>query len=44
VKVEGIEMEEAAKVMELSYKGIESLLGRAKQNLKLIIDKSKEND
>ena len=44
VRVEGMEMEEAAKVMELSYKGIESLLGRAKQNLKLIIDKSKEND
>ena len=44
VRVEGMEMEEAAKIMELSYKGLESLLGRAKQNLKLIIAKSKENE
>ena len=44
VRVEGMEMEEAAKIMELSYKGIESLLGRAKQNLKLIMAKSKENE
>lgn len=41
VKVEGMELKEAATIMELSYKGIESLLQRAKSNLKIIIEKSK---
>ena len=44
VKIEGVELVEASKIMELSYKGIESLLSRAKQNLKLIIAKSKEDE
>tara|TARA_B110000503_G_C7077004_1_gene383377 strand:+ start:23 stop:550 length:528 start_codon:yes stop_codon:yes gene_type:complete len=44
VKIEGVELVEAVKIMELSYKGIESLLSRAKQNLKLIIAKSKEDE
>ncbi|MFT7084435.1 MAG: RNA polymerase sigma-70 factor (ECF subfamily) [Vicingaceae bacterium] len=44
VKIEGVELVEAANIMELSYKGIESLLSRAKQNLKLIIAKSKEDE
>ena len=44
VKVEGVELGEAAEIMELSYKALESLLSRAKQNLKVIMAKSKENE
>ena len=44
VKIEGVELEEAAKIMELTYKGIESLLSRARNNLRLIIAKSKEDE
>lgn len=44
VRIEGIAMEEAAEIMELSYKALESLIGRAKQSLKIIISKSKENE
>ena len=44
VKIEGMELGEAAEIMELTYKAIESLLSRAKSNLKLIIERTKEND
>tara|TARA_B110000046_G_scaffold88676_2_gene96783 strand:- start:24319 stop:24846 length:528 start_codon:yes stop_codon:yes gene_type:complete len=44
VKIEGVELVEAAKIMELTYKGIESLLSRAKNNLELIIAQSKEDE
>ena len=44
VRVEGVELDEAAKIMELSYKALESLLQRAKSNLKIIMAKTKENE
>ena len=43
LKVEGLTMDEVGKIMELSYKAVESLFQRAKNNLKVLIQKSKEN-
>ena len=43
LKVEGLTMDEVGKIMELSYKAVESLFQRAKNNLKVLIQNSKEN-
>lgn len=42
IKLEGISIERAALIMKLSYKAVESLLQRAKQNLQKQIDSAKE--
>jgi len=44
LKIEGLDMKEACEVMNLSYKAVESLMQRAKKNLKEIIIQSKENE
>jgi RNA polymerase sigma-70 factor (ECF subfamily) len=44
LKVDGLTMEEVGDIMELSYKAVESLFQRAKKNLKILIENSKENE
>lgn len=44
LKLEGMNTQEAAKVMNLSPKALESLFQRAKTQLKSILDKSKEHE
>jgi RNA polymerase sigma-70 factor (ECF subfamily) len=44
LKVEGMTMEEVGEILELSYKAVESLFQRAKKNLKILIDESKETE
>lgn len=44
LKLEGMNTQEAAKVMNLSSKAMESLFQRAKTQLKSILDKSKEHE
>ena len=42
LKVDQLEMKEVAEIMEISYKALESLFQRAKKNLKILIEKTKE--
>lgn len=42
LKVEQLEMKEVAKIMEISYKALESLFQRAKKNLKILIEETNE--
>ncbi len=44
VRIEGISMDEASSIMGLSYKALESVIGRAKIKLQNIINESKEDE
>lgn len=44
LKIDGLSMNEVAEIMELSYKAVESALQRAKNNLKILLQKAKDND